>query len=219
MLSSFKDAFSVYDDVRVVILEGDKEGGAFCAGFDITQIDDQERARGLDPIENAAQAIETCPVPVIAAISGAAFGGGLELACAANIRLCDESARFCMPPAKLGLAYALNGLRRFQRRLSPGQMQRLFLSGEVLEPFEAYSIGLVENLYEDLESSLQELAEKIAKNAPLAVQAMRFIIDAGLSSEAAEKYGALREATLNSNDLREGVAAFQEKRKAQFSGK
>ena len=220
MLSMFEAAFAHDEGTRVIILEGDKAGAAFCAGFDITRIDDDEKARGLDPIESAARAIEECALPVMAAIEGPAFGGGLELAAAASIRLCSEDARFCMPPAKLGLAYSLSGLTRLQKRISRGQMQRLFLSAEIVGAQEAKAMGLVEKVCENLEQSVVKMATQIANNAPRAVRAMRFAIEENATSASvAERYREMRDETLTSFDLQEGVRAFKEGRAPHFVGK
>ena len=125
MLAELVRSLQVSDDVRCVVLRGDPAGAAFSAGYDIARIDEAEKEQGLDPIQIAADALEACPVPVIAAIQGACMGGALELAMACTLRVAANNAKLAMPPAKLGLVYSAQGLARFLRAVSPGFAQRM----------------------------------------------------------------------------------------------
>jgi enoyl-CoA hydratase/carnithine racemase len=104
--------------IHVVVLKGDSAGRAFSSGFDIHAITPSERAQGLDPIAPAADALTRCPVPVIACIDGPCMGGAFELAMACSFRVASHDATFCMPPARLGLAYSTPGLERQRHGLS-----------------------------------------------------------------------------------------------------
>lgn len=212
--------------VRAVILQGDPAGRAFSSGFDITAIDAEEREKGLDPIRAAAEAIEGCPVPVIAAIDGAAFGGGLEIALACHVRVASSGVKLSMPPAKLGVVYSSTGLLRFLRALGPSQVTRLFLTGEVVSADEAARIGLVDERVDEgrAHERARELASAIAANAPIAVVGMldairRLSRPGGPDADDLMAVEAFREQALASDDLQEGVRAFVEKRAPRFTGR
>ncbi|MHC4391042.1 MAG: enoyl-CoA hydratase-related protein [Planctomycetota bacterium] len=212
--------------IRAVVLTGAKEGRCFSSGFDLFAVDEAERARGLDPIDEPARAIECAPVPVIAAIYGAAFGGALELACACDFRLAEFGTRLCMPPAKIGLVYSQSGLERFLRLIPAGAARQMFLTGAPIGAEQALTIGLVEEVFPTGEAVPAALAqaEAIAANAPLSIAGIRASLRAlgappPLAPEEKTALSSLRAAALSSADLQEGVRAFRDKRAPRFEGR
>jgi len=218
-------AASSTQPVRAVVLAGDPAGGGFSAGFDIGEIDDEERARGADPITPIADALDACPVPVLAAIEGVAFGGALELAMACTMRVAGRGALVAMPPARLGLVYSVPGLQRFLRALAPSRAQRLFLTAAPVSMPEALAWGLVDEVVDDgaALARTMELARTIAALAPLSVaghlDAIRRVARfAPLPPDDVAAIEASRARALGSQDLAEGLAAFREKRSPCFRG-
>jgi enoyl-CoA hydratase/carnithine racemase len=219
-----REAASHVQPIRVVVLVGDDVGGAFSAGFDLSTVDDDERARGLDPISGPARAIAACPVPVIAAIAGPCMGGALELAVACTLRVSSSSSRFCMPPARLGLMYAAEGLLRFVRLLGEARTQRLFLLAETLDGTHAHALGLVDELAADPRARALQMAQQIAGHAPLAITGLldgirRVARPGGPTDDDRTVLAQAHARTLASRDLQEGVRAFAEKRAPVFEGR
>ena len=188
-------------------------------------IDEAEKKRGLDPIQAPAQALESCPVPVIAVINGLAMGGALELAMACDFRLAESEARFGMPPARLGLVYSAEGLLRFLRQVPPSIVKRLFLLGETIDAELAKDYRIIDEMFptEDLEAKAWKWARAIADHAPMAVEGMLEILRMlvrpdPLSEQDQAVVERWRQATIQSKDLQEGIEAFREKRTPQFQG-
>ncbi|MBI1946688.1 MAG: enoyl-CoA hydratase/isomerase family protein [Deltaproteobacteria bacterium] len=212
--------------IRVVVLRGDPAGKCFSAGYDISAIDEAEKDAGLDPIKAPADALECCPVPVIAAIEDACMGGAFEIAMACTLRVAATSSKLAMPPARLGLVYSASGLARFLRAASPPTVQRLFLTGERLGGAEAQRKGLVDLAVEagGAFDEAMAIADQIANNAPLAVAGLldairRVARPGGPTAEDVAAIDAARLRTVASADLAEGVAAFLEKRVPAFRGR
>ncbi len=213
------------DEVRCLVLTG-KGARAFSAGYDLEAL---QRSRPEDPLPDAAlqvalSALEHAQAPVIAAVNGAAYGAGCELAAACDLRVAARGARLAMPPAKLGIIYAPAGLQRFVELLGLSQAKRLFYTAEPVEAEEARAIGLVDEVVDEgraLERAL-EMAERIAANSPLAVQGMKrlFLLmrRRELPQAVVAEVEALRRSSFHSDDAREGVAAVLERRPPRFSG-
>ena len=216
-------------EVRCVILTG--KGKAFSAGYDIAAIseqsfEDEAEALVAHPFHKALDAIAGHPWPVVAAINGHALGGGLELALCADLRVCAAGAKLGMPPAKLGLIYGHTGLARFIQTIGVPRTKQLFLVGDTVSAQRAERIDLVHEIIdgEELEAAALELAAEVAANAPLSMKGNKQAIDTLaanpiLSPEQEKELIELRESCFTSEDFREGIAAFGEKRKPQWKGK
>jgi len=201
--------------LRVVIVEG--ADGVFSAGFDLEALDEVERARGVDPITPAADAIAACPVPVIAAVDGHCHGGAVELCAACPIVVAARGTRFSVPAVRLGLVYPAAGLRRFRRRLGAAA-ERVLLTGHAFSADDARAWGLVHDVVDDARAAARLLADTIAAAAPIAVAgtlaALRAIDDGDDDAIAAARVRALA-----SDDFREGLLAWKQKRPPVFGGR
>ncbi len=216
-------------DIRCVIVTG--EGRAFSAGYDIGGIPDEtfeEEAEALvaHPFTAAMEAITSHPYPVLAAINGHCLGGGLELAIRCDLRLCAAEAKLGMPPAKLGLIYGHTGLERFIETVGVPRTKELFLTGRNFEGSRAEEIGLVHEVLPAarIEAESVEMASRIAANAPLSMRGNKRAIEtlAGfprLSPKQEEELVELRRSCFGSEDLREGIRAFGEKRSPRWLGR
>jgi enoyl-CoA hydratase/carnithine racemase len=217
-------------DARAVLLTGAE--GMFSSGYDIGEIPDDvfaEEAERLvaHPFASALGALEDCEVPTVAALPGHTIGGGLELALACDLRVAADGILLGMPPAKLGLVYSHTGLRRFLEAIGAPRTRELFLTARNLDARTALDWGLVNRVVgvSDLESAALDLAQDLAANAPLSVRgnkrAIRELLAAEgqLDPEVERELIELREASFQSEDLREGVRAFGQKRPARWKGR
>ena len=213
-------------DVGGAILTG-AGSKAFVAGADIAELakqgplDGRERARRG---QHVLRRIETSPKPILAAINGFALGGGCELAMACHIRIASDGAKFGQPEVKLGIAPGYGGSQRLPRLVGQGRALELILSGEMISAAEAHRIGLVNAVVPstDLLRVAAEMMRRILANAPIAlalsieavIRGVEMPIDEALLLEA-DQFGLLA-AT---DDMREGMAAFLEKRPPRFTGR
>jgi enoyl-CoA hydratase/carnithine racemase len=217
-------------DARVVLLTG--AGGMFSSGYDIGEIPDDvfaEEAERLvaHPFASALGALEDCEVPTVAALPGHTIGGGLELALACDLRVAADGILLGMPPAKLGLVYSHTGLRRFLEAIGAPRTRELFLTARNLDARTALDWGLVNRVVgvSDLESAALDLVQDLAANAPLSVRGNKRAIhellaaERQLDPEVERELIELREASFRSDDLREGVRAFGQKRPARWKGR
>jgi enoyl-CoA hydratase/carnithine racemase len=216
-------------EVRCVILTG--AGGIFSAGYDIGGFSEDEfetEAESLvaHPFARGLDAVAAHPWPVVCAINGHALGGALELTLCCDLRICARGAKLGMPPAKLGLIYGHTGLQRFIDAIGVPRTKELFLTGENVTAERAREIGLVNLLADDdaLEADAVELAAGIAANAPLSMKGNKHAIDTlnsypRLTPEQERELIELRESCFRSEDFREGVAAFAEKRAPRWKGR
>ena len=212
-------------DLRAIILtgEGDK---AFCAGTDITELAEVDKDRAHEVSERGQELcnqIESCGVPVIAAVNGIAAGGGCELALACHLRIASASAQFSLPETKLGIIPAYGGTQRLAREIGHGRALELLLTGRILRAAEALQFGLVNHVAPpgDLLAVAESLAREISSLAPLAIRACLEAVVRGAELPLAE--GLVLEAKLfaglfRSDDVREGTRAFLERRSPVFKG-
>jgi enoyl-CoA hydratase/carnithine racemase len=216
-------------EIRCVLITG--EPPVFSAGYDIAAIPSETFERDAEalvahPFPAALEAIGAHPWPTVAAINGHCLGGALELAISCDLRICASGAKLGMPPAKIGLVYGHTGLRKFLATIGLARTKELFLTGRNLEASRAEQIGLVNEVVPDdsLEATSIELAASIAAGAPLSTRGNKSAIDT-LSQNPilndAQEAGliALRESCFASQDFREGIAAFAEKRKPVWRGR
>ena len=214
------------DAVRGVILTG-AGTKAFVAGADIGELTAQGsmdgKARALAG-QRAMRRLERCGKPVVAAVNGFALGGGCELAMACHLRVASETARFGQPEVKLGLGPGYGGTVRLPRLVGKGRALELLLTGAMIDAQEAWRIGLVNRVVpaERLLAEAEALARTILEQAPLAVRLVLEAVEAGLDLTVDEallleaNHFGLLSATA---DMREGTAAFLEKRKPRFEGR
>jgi enoyl-CoA hydratase len=168
--------------------------------------------------------IESFPKPVIAAVNGYALGGGCELSLACDIRLASERARFGLPEVNLGILPGWGGTQRMARATSPGFAKEMIFTGRQVDAAEAHVAGLVNHVYPhaELMPRALELAEEIASKPPWALSAAKEVVnlalDGDLSGHLARELDAFALA-VTTEDQREGMAAFFEKREARFQGR
>jgi enoyl-CoA hydratase len=209
--------------VRCIVLTGNDK--AFAAGADIKEMS------GLGSIEMLQRGtlklwstIAGCPKPVIAAVSGFALGGGCELAMTCDIIIAGESARFGQPEVKIGIIPGGGGTQRLTRAVGKFKAMRYILTGDLFSAREAYEMGLVSELVPDAEVEKRaiDMAKQIAELPPLAIEMAKEAVlrgvDAALDTGLALETKAIQ-LLFSSQDQKEGMAAFLEKRKPKFTGK
>ena len=224
-LNQLADMLAKDSSVQVVILTGSGDK-AFVAGADIAQMQSMTAMEGRN-FGKLGQAVfnklENLPQPVIAAVNGFALGGGCELAMACDIRIASEKAKFGLPEVTLGITPGFAGTQRLPRLVGKGRAKQLLYTGDVIDAQEAYRIGLVNVVApaEELMATAKAMAQKIQSRAAVAVQLCKAAVNEGLDTDL--ETGTAYEAEVfglcfATADQKEGMAAFTEKRKAQFTG-
>ncbi len=211
------------DSIRAIVITGAGER-AFCAGADLKERKgmDEEDVRDFLALYRAAfDAIDRCPKPVICAINGFAFGGGVEVALACDLRVASSTAKIGLTEVSLAIIPGAGGTQRVTRLVGPAIAKELILFSKRLSADEALELGLVNEVAEDAKSRAIEMAKHFETAAPIAVSAALDAIDAAcdLSLDA----GLLHERrcyerTLSSTDRLEALAAFREKRPPVYKG-
>jgi enoyl-CoA hydratase/carnithine racemase len=217
-------------DARCLVLTG--TGPVFSAGYDLGNLEGREFEENAEklvahPFHAAIEALEAYPFPVIAQINGHAIGGGLELALTCDIRIAKRGIKVGMPPAKLGLVYSHTGLRKFIDVCGPANTAELFFVGQNVEADRGHAMGLVNHVVDpgELEERTVHTAAEIAANAPLSLSGNKRIIrelrrhEGALPEDVERELVELRESCFRTEDFREGVRAFGEKRAAAWQGR
>ena len=225
-LRHFLDEVENDEELRVLIITG-KGDKAFVAGADIKELVDRDARMGRRVSHERQEIfsrIENLQIPVIAAVNGYALGGGLELALACSIRICSERAQFGAPEVKLGIIPGDGGTQRLPRLIGLGRAMEMILTGDFIDAQEAFRIGLVNKVFphEELMEKAMELAQKIASRPPLAVRYAKEAVNRSQEGDTASGFALesyLHALSCTTEDKKEGVSAFLEKRKGKFKGK
>lgn len=206
--------------VRAVIVEGAGDK-AFSAGADITEFD-QQNPGVFDP-SDAWEACEEFGAPVIAKIDGVAFGGGLELALACDFRFASKRSEIGLTEANIGVIPGGGGTQRLAELVGPSRTKELCMTGEHVPAEEAEEDGIVNYVYpaEQLDKEVKEFAESLAEQPPLAIRAVKDVVN--MSQEMGLEEGRMYEnracmTLFNTEDQKEGAQAFQEKREPEWTG-
>jgi enoyl-CoA hydratase/carnithine racemase len=215
-------------NTRVVVLRG--AGDAFCSGVDLDRMDDTgiaplERKTMLhERVQNVPRAVARLEKPLLASVSGPAVGAGMDMALMCDIRLASRSARFCESYIRIGLVPGAGGLYFLPRIVGPSKALELFLTGEFVDAEEAHRIGIVNRLYDDdkLLDATYELARKLAAGPPISTRVIKRAllqsvnIDLQTSLDLASSHMAVVQST---EDSREAMSAFRERRTPEFIGR
>jgi len=226
MIDLFEGVALDAGETRCVVVTG-AGTRAFCAGGDLKErkgMTDEAWGRQHVVFERMVRALLDCPVPIIGALNGAAYGGGAEIAATMDFLYAAETARFAMTEASLGIIPGAGGTQTLARAMGERRAKELMMSCRPFSAQEAAEWGLVNALYpqEELMDAALDMAERIAGNAPVAVRQVKQAIHRGLSMSLRDGLAFEIEAynrTVPTEDRREGVLAFNEKRKAVFRGR
>lgn len=226
ILSTIRDTLrDPPEDIRVAVLTGAGEK-AFSAGYDITRLGDRDRGEDPTVFREAVRALAGFDYPTVARINGVAAGGGFELVTACDLRVAVEDARFGLTPARLGLVYEAEGIRRVMDVVGGPNARELLYTADLVDARRAKEMGLLNRLVPraDLDDATDDLVESIAANAPLSLTGAKRIIDAiqdsrELTGEDAEWAARLRRESTESRDHRHAVEAFERGETPEFEGR
>lgn len=207
------------DDVRVLVLAGAGDR-TFCSGAALDQMRSGEMSGAV--FDTLTDRLASLRVPTVCRLNGSAYGGGAELALCCDFRVGPPDMRLLVPAATLGVCYPVGGLTRYVRRLGRGAAARILLAAEEMSAQTLRDIGYLTHLVEReaLDATVDDLAERIASHAPLAVQAMkRLLLDIDAGSVDRDEAARLIARCAESEDLAEGLAAWEEGRTPEFRGR
>jgi enoyl-CoA hydratase len=227
-VEAYLDEFRDNDDIRVVVITG-AGGRAFVSGADISRFENERASEDAIKhyniqVNRANEAIYTFPKPTIAMIRGYCIGGGMGLATCCDLRICTEASTFAVPAAKLGLGYGADKVGLLIDLVGPSFVKDIFFTARQFKSDEALNMGFINKVVadEDLETYIQEYAERIAGNAPLTISHIKKVTIEAVKDVADRDMDSVTEAfnkCFNSEDYKEGRRAFMEKRKPEFQGK
>ena len=225
LLQFYEDIALDPGDTRCVVMTGAGDR-AFCAGADLKERDGMsEHEWSLQHLvyERMIRAILNCPVPIIAAVNGAAYAGGCEIASAADFIYAADTARFAQTETRIGIIPGAGGTQTLARAIGERRAKEVILSARPFDAMQAHDWGLVNMVCApgDLMEAALNCAETIARNAPIAVRQAKQAIYRGAQMSLADGLAFEIEAynrTIHTEDRREGVRAFNEKRQAEFKG-
>ncbi len=208
-------------DIRTIVITG--AAGNFSSGVDLSYLRDCGTMIEPDPAEVTAQAelaIVTANTPVIASIAGYCLGGGTLVACAADLRIASSTAKFGLPPAKLGLVYPASSVRRLVALIGPARTKLLLFTAEVVDAATAFTIGLVDRVVPpgDLEEATRQLTDAISSGSALTQASTKRMAEMVVEhpAELEAERQKWHELALSTGELAEGIAAFGQKRNPSF---
>lgn len=232
LLLKLADTFNELNEdnnIRCVVIRGAGDK-AFSAGYDISEIpntpEGREQMQKTNPLQTGLKAVTDYRYPVIAMINGYAMGAGCELSVTCDLRIASDKSKLGMPPAKLGVLYSANGMKRFLNLVGAGYTKEIFYTGRPIPAQHALDMGLINQMVpeSELESVTYDMAREIAGNAPLSVRNTKRGLELILKYQAMspqdhDLYQALVDQCFSSDDMKEGQKAFLEKRKPRFIGR
>ena len=210
--------------VRVITITG-AGGRAFAAGSDLSEVIDRDLRKALEPIvQGLADQLERLPKPTIAAIDGICMGGGLEVALGCDLRIASPQSRFATPEGKLGIIPGGGATARLPRLVGRGWAMEMLLMGDAIDAQRALQIGLITRIIEsdELLDEARRMADQLANFAPFVPRTMKALVNFGMEASLAgalmlEKYA--QGALVQTDDKKEGISAFLEKRPPKFKGR
>ena len=210
--------------VRVITITG-AGGRAFAAGSDLSEVIDRDLRKALEPIvQGLADQLERLPKPTIAAIDGICMGGGLEVALGCDLRIASPQSRFATPEGKLGIIPGGGATARLPRLVGRGWAMEMLLMGDAIDAQRALQIGLITRIIEsdELLDEARRMADQLASFAPFVPRTMKALVNFGMEASLAgalmlEKYA--QGALVQTDDKKEGISAFLEKRPPKFKGR
>ena len=218
----------VADGVRVIIIRAAPGVKVWSAGHDINELPEPRRdpLSYFDTLETLLRKVQDCPMPVIAMVEGSVWGGACDLCFSCDIVLAAQGSTFAMTPAKIGIPYNASGLIHFTNLIGLNKAKEMFFTAQPVPVEDAWNNGFVNHVLpaSELEAFTMRMAETIAKNAPLAVRALKaefrlLMRGHSIDAETAERIQAIRREVYDSDDYAEGIRAFKEKRPPRFRGK